>query len=267
MIKCVVPISGGKDSQACLKLALNKFNKDEVIGLFCDTKFEHPINYQHIDNMREIYGIDIVTVNDGNVYDRILRYGRFPSGAARFCTDELKIRTGKQFYSMLARLQGGGFEVWYGMRSEESSERKKRYSRINSLDLIPPHIVMTSKYPKFLEQLGVMFRLPILDWSFDDVVEYLGDEINPLYKSGFDRVGCFPCLASGDKWKEKAFSFDSVGQQRRIEVIQLGQKIGKNIFTTKGGRLRNQDADPLNNLDTEYNTNQEDDAPCFICNI
>ena len=34
-IKCVVPISGGKDSQACLKLAVDKFDKDCVLGMFC----------------------------------------------------------------------------------------------------------------------------------------------------------------------------------------------------------------------------------------
>ena len=41
IIKCVVPISGGKDSQCCVKLALQKFDKSEILGVFCDTKFEH----------------------------------------------------------------------------------------------------------------------------------------------------------------------------------------------------------------------------------
>ena len=31
IIKCVVPISGGKDSQCCVKLALQKFDKSEII--------------------------------------------------------------------------------------------------------------------------------------------------------------------------------------------------------------------------------------------
>ena len=30
-IKCVVPISGGKDSQSCLKLALQTYKPDEVL--------------------------------------------------------------------------------------------------------------------------------------------------------------------------------------------------------------------------------------------
>ncbi len=51
IIKCVVPISGGKDSQCCLKLALQKFDTSEIIGVFCDTKkppeggYLHPISF------------------------------------------------------------------------------------------------------------------------------------------------------------------------------------------------------------------------------
>ena len=42
---------------------------------------------------------------------------------------------------------------------------------------------------------------------------------------------------------------------------------GKNIFTTKGGRLRNPDADPSNELEVEYNPNNDEVSPCFHCNI
>jgi 3'-phosphoadenosine 5'-phosphosulfate sulfotransferase (PAPS reductase)/FAD synthetase len=41
--------------------------------------------------------------------------------------------------------------------------------------------------------------MPILDWTNKQVFDYLDGEHNPLYNAGFDRVGCFPCLASGDK--------------------------------------------------------------------
>lgn len=53
MIKCVVPISGGKDSQTCLALAVKHFGADKVVGLFCDTQFEHPLTYQHVQNMKK----------------------------------------------------------------------------------------------------------------------------------------------------------------------------------------------------------------------
>jgi 3'-phosphoadenosine 5'-phosphosulfate sulfotransferase (PAPS reductase)/FAD synthetase len=48
-IKVLVPISGGKDSQAALKLALQTHQPSEVRGLFCDTRFEHPMTYAHVD--------------------------------------------------------------------------------------------------------------------------------------------------------------------------------------------------------------------------
>lgn len=101
--------------------------------------------------------------------------------------------------------------------------------------------------------------------------EALGDEVNPLYAKGFDRVGCFPCLAGGDKFKEKAFALDGVGKERRIQVIEIGEVIGKNVFTTKGGRKRNPDA-VIGNPDGVSDMQQgqlftDDVAPCHICNI
>lgn len=266
-IKCVVPISGGKDSQSCLKLALEHFSKNEILGLFCDTQYEHPYTYDHVEKMKEMYDVQIVHVNDGGVYKRIKQYGRFPSDIARFCTDQLKIRTAKMFYNYLSKAQECGFEVWYGMRLGESHQRSERYKDKDEHSLYAPDTIMVNKYPKYLAKQGVMFRLPILKWEEEDVFEYLNGEENKLYKEGFERVGCFPCLAAGDKYKEKAFAFDEVGKQRRIEVIQLGKEIGKNIFTTKGGRMRNPDADPENALDVDYNPNNDELAPCFHCNI
>ncbi len=97
--------------------------------MFCDTKFEHPLTYAHVDKISEMYGIKIVKLNNGDVPTLVRKYGRFPSDAARFCTDELKIKVGKAFYKKLAQEQGQGFEVWYGMRKAESSlAREKRYA-------------------------------------------------------------------------------------------------------------------------------------------
>lgn len=266
-IKCVVPISGGKDSQACLKIAVQKFKPDEILGLFCDTEFEHPLTYKHIDKIKQIYGIQIAKVNNGNVYDRIRKYGRFPTDQARFCTDELKIQIGKQFYSMLARLQGSGFEIWYGMRSGESSQREKRYKGIDDEKLYTPQEALGLKYPKYLStKLGISVRLPVKSWTDEDVFKFLDGEENPLYAKGFDRVGCFPCLASGDSSKERAFSLDNIGKERRIDVLNIGREIGKNIFTSKGGRFRNPDATFQPDEKTHADL-FDDAAPCFHCNI
>jgi 3'-phosphoadenosine 5'-phosphosulfate sulfotransferase (PAPS reductase)/FAD synthetase len=237
-VKILVPISGGKDSQACLELALAHTERQDVRGLFCDTQFEHPLTYQHIEWMRGHYGIEIDRVTGGSVLEKSVKYGRFPGGGARHCTDELKIRETRIYCKALAEAQGG-FEVWYGMRSMESSERAKRYDGKITEDLYEPHEVMPSKYPKYLGKMGVRFRLPILDWSEAQVLAQLDGRQNPLYAAGFPRVGCFPCLASGDKFKELAFQFDDFGRKQYADVQTIEIQIGKSVWTSKGGKARN----------------------------
>lgn len=237
-IRVVVPISGGKDSQACLRLATEHYPLHEIRGLFCDTNFEHPKTYAHVEKLRTLYGpIQIDTVCGGNVLGEVMRYKRFPGNGARHCTEWLKIRESRIYYNALSKLQGG-FEVWYGMRSDESNERKTRYAGKVQDELYPPHEVM-KKYPKYLAKQGVVFRLPVLDWGTQDVYDYVGREnLNPLYDD-FDRVGCFPCLAAGDAHKEKAFSYDDHGKTVFVIVQEVSKAIGKNVFTSKGGQARN----------------------------
>lgn len=78
-------------------------------------------------------------------------------------------------------------------------------------------------------------------------MEFLNGEENPLYrvldetgKQKFDRVGCFPCAASGDKAKEMAFQHDEFGRQQHRKVIKISNEIGKSIWTSKGGKSRNE---------------------------
>lgn len=245
MIRCVVPVSGGRDSQACLKMAVEHFDRSEILGLFCDTQYEHPITYAHIAWMSEYFGVKIETVCDGDVLSKCRKYGRFPGGTARHCTDELKIRPTKYFCKALAERQGEGFEVWYGMRQQESRERAARYDGKLPDHLYAPHEVMPSKYPQYLAKLGVMFRLCVVDWSTEEINDYCGwENLNPLYHAGFPRVGCFPCQAGGDKWKKKAFEFDDFGRFQLIRTRQVAQEIGKPIYRTKSHAHLNDEAGP-----------------------
>jgi len=242
MIKVVVPTSGGKDSQVTLKLALEKYPKEEVLSLFTDTKFEHPLTYSHLDRIEEMYGIKITRISAGSVEEKILKHKRFPWPRGRFCTEELKLWPSKYFYRDLAKEQGAGFEVWIGVRRQESVDRSIRYAGIVGEELLLPSSYMR-KFPKYLDKAGIRFRLPIVEWSFGDVMAYLNGEENPLYSQGFDRVGCFPCLASGDKWKEKAFFHDETGRKHYQLVQILGAQIQDNIWTTKGGKAKHEGQD------------------------
>lgn len=242
--KVVIPISGGKDSQACLRLALESNSRHEVLGLFCDTKFEHPFTYKHVEWMSEYYGVKIETINAGSVEEQVLKYKRFPSTKVRFCTMNLKIQPSIIFYKKLAVKQLTGFEVWYGMRTGESKVRNKKYNNIVDTELHLPHEIFV-RFPKYLSYLGIKIRLPIVDWQDDQVFEYLADEENPLYSHGFSRVGCFPCLAAGDKYKISAFEFDHFGYSQKCKVTQLEREINESVFTRKvGDKYQNNDQGP-----------------------
>jgi 3'-phosphoadenosine 5'-phosphosulfate sulfotransferase (PAPS reductase)/FAD synthetase len=246
--KIIVPVSGGKDSQACLKLAIEQHGSDNVLGLFCDTQWEHPLTYTHVDNLSKLYKVEIKRITGGSVPEKVMKYKRFPVLGIRFCTDELKIRETKMFLDTYSK-EHGACDVWYGMRSDESHARRERYKEIIDNDRYMPHEVL-KKYPKYLGKQGVRFVLPILSWTTAEVFDYLAGEENPLYKMGFDRVGCFPCLAAGDKQKEKTFEFDDFGKEQRNKVIWLEQQTGKNVFTTK-----------------KYQAKYQEGAGCSICSI
>lgn len=242
-MKVLVPISGGKDSQASLKLALQTYAAADVRGLFCDTGFEHPLTYAHIETMRQLYGVRIDTVCGGDVLEKSVKHGRFPGGGARHCTDELKIRETRIYCKTHAAELQHGFEVWYGMRSDESAQRTARYAGKVCDELYAPHDVLPKKYPKYLAKMGVMFRLCILHWTEAEVKAFVTPaDLNPLYAAGFSRVGCFPCLAAGDIYKEKAFQFDDFGRQQYQKVIAISAVIGKSVWTSKGGKERNETA-------------------------
>jgi 3'-phosphoadenosine 5'-phosphosulfate sulfotransferase (PAPS reductase)/FAD synthetase len=234
-VKCIVPVSGGKDSQACFKMAVEEFGADNVMGLFCDTNFEHPLTYNHIHDLKTMYGdVLIHTISGGNVLDKSRKYSRFPGGGARHCTDELKIRETRIFLKEYSE-EHGEVQVWYGMRTDESSERSKRYAYKDPDELYLPHEVL-KKYPKYLGKNGVRYRLPIVDWYTSEVMGFLDGKHNPLYDHGFARVGCFPCLAGGDKSKIKAFEFDEFGAQQLIDIKVVEAEIGKSVFTAKIGQ-------------------------------
>ena len=204
-----------------------------------------------------MYGVKVQTINAGSVEEKCTKHKRFPGGGARHCTDELKIIPSKKFYKALAEKQGG-FVVYYGMRSDESAERAKRYNLKLADEIYEPHEVI-GNYPKYLGKLGVRFKMPLLEHTTAQVFKILNGEHNPLYDAGFDRVGCFPCLAGGDKWKEKAFAHDDFGKEQRIKVSIIEDNIGKSVFTSKGALQRN-NKDQMRLFD-------DSSSGCRVCDI
>jgi len=93
-MKILVPFSGGKDSQATLLWAAEKHGKDRITAVFCDTKWENPITYEHIKYVVDKIGcpyVSLVSKKFDGMVDLATKKKRFPSTKAKFCTTELKV--------------------------------------------------------------------------------------------------------------------------------------------------------------------------------
>lgn len=66
-MKIIVSFSGGKDSQACLIQATNKYGADKIEAVFCDTGLEHPETYQHISDVCRQLDVKLNIIRNENV--------------------------------------------------------------------------------------------------------------------------------------------------------------------------------------------------------
>lgn len=92
MARLIVTFSGGKDSLASLLYTLENISKKVEI-VFCDTIWESPLTYDHIDYVSKKLNMPIKVLKSkkyNGMVDLAIKKKRFPSTKARFCTEELK---------------------------------------------------------------------------------------------------------------------------------------------------------------------------------
>jgi 3'-phosphoadenosine 5'-phosphosulfate sulfotransferase (PAPS reductase)/FAD synthetase len=123
-MRIIVPFSGGKDSQATLIYACEKYGVEKVTAVFCDTKWEHEITYKHIDYVVEKLGvtyINLVSKKYNGMVDLAVKRKRFPATKSKFCTTELKV------IPMIDYIldQKEHLLILQGIRADESESRSK----------------------------------------------------------------------------------------------------------------------------------------------
>lgn len=92
-MKILVSFSGGKDSQACLIKAAQQYGVNRIEAVFCDTGWEHPLTYKHIEDVCKQMGVKLTILKSKFNFVELAKYKkRFPSTNARFCTEELKVK-------------------------------------------------------------------------------------------------------------------------------------------------------------------------------
>ena len=251
----LVPMSGGKDSTASLILALNNNPKENIVAVFNDTGWEHPLTYSYLEYLKERLGIEIYKTRGGKRKDGkkaetlpelIKAQGRFPFGLGRFCTTHLKQYALRDYYKNNIYDGKTIYEFWFGMRTQESNQRAKKYEGLTGMDVYEMEDIFPRRYNKKLKAT-IKVRLPIVDWSVDDVFNYLKDngvKRNPLYDEGTnDRVGCYPCMLAGKKVQQRMLN-TKVGQERLKIIQQLEKDTG-----------------------TKYEMFDTDQGSCELCNI
>jgi 3'-phosphoadenosine 5'-phosphosulfate sulfotransferase (PAPS reductase)/FAD synthetase len=214
-LTCVVSVSGGKDSTA-VALALREAGVPFRM-VFADTGWEAPETYAHMDYLRAKLGtIDVVGVPGGMV-ERIRHRAGFPARMQRWCTHELKIEPLRAYHDALEQRESVETCCVMGVRADESPARAQ---------LVPFY-----DEPSGERSWGGWVWRPILHWSIADVLAIHhrhGIQVNPLYRLGHGRVGCWPCIFANKEQvrllAEHAPERVALIRELEFEVIQIRAK-------------------------------------------
>lgn len=236
--KHIVGFSGGIDSQACARWVLNRFPPEDVILTNSDaggwedpltTEFVswysahvHPVTITNaiVGDMWETPGFAEtkgLCSTDPLTFEEMCRInGMSPSPKAQFCTSNLKLQPQRRWLRETFRV-GGQFDGWdyrryVGVRRDESAGRQD--TAVESWD----------------EWFDCPLIAPICDWTKQmcfDYVKAAGEQINPLYALGFNRVGCAPCINSG---KDDILNWNARRPEMIDKVRSMEDRLGKTFF-------------------------------------
>ncbi len=172
-----VAFSGGKDSLATLLLVKKVI--DDVPLMFIDTGLEFPETVEHVKEIAEGYGLELLTERAGDGFWRGTEYFGPPGRDYRWCCKICKLGPTTRLISRHFR---DGCLSFIGQRRYES-EVRARSERVWRNPWVP-------------SQVGAS---PIQNWSALHVWLYLmreGVMTNSLYGRGLERIGCWACPAS-----------------------------------------------------------------------
>ncbi|WP_144659288.1 phosphoadenylyl-sulfate reductase [Paenarthrobacter nicotinovorans] len=141
--------------------------------LFLETGYHfketHDTRNEVAANLR-VNVVDVLPENTVEQQDRLLGKDLFARDAAQCCA----LRKVQPLRRSLA-----GYEVWFtGVRRDEAPTRTNT-----------PVVTWD-------ESFGLVKVNPMVDWSFDQLLEYSEDNIlpvNPLLSQGYPSIGCQPC--------------------------------------------------------------------------
>ena len=207
----VITISGGKDSSVCLELAKRAGIPFEVMHNHTTADAPETV-YFVMEDMKRLEETGVSCAINYPTYkgkrtsmwDLIPQKLMPPTRFVRYCCDILKEGGGK-----------GRFIVT-GVRWTESVKRANNRGVLEILHRDKEKSIILNNDNDERRRLfetcalkGKRVCNPIIDWSDDDVWDYIRGnriEINPLYREGFKRVGCIGCPMAGTKGRQFEFA-------------------------------------------------------------
>ena len=218
----VVRYSGGKDSDVILQLAKESGVAFRVTHNL--TTADPPDNVYYIrrvfDALRE-EGIDCrINVPRRSLWKIMRETLVIPSRIMRVCCSELKERrmpdapyivTGVRWAESAGRRAKSGIAMVHTASAPPPTSPRYTGSEQSAAaaGLLTTDDASTRRLFEQCQMRGVRVLNPIIDWSDDDVWDYLHSrhiEGNPLYKEGWTRIGCVGCPLAGRRARELAFA-------------------------------------------------------------
>lgn len=239
--KLYVAFSGGKDSICLHKVVELASEKDSIPFLeYAEVHYHvtgidppelvHFIKEQYPHVSRDLY--------KKSMWQLIVENKMPPTRVVRYCCSELKEHGGTNRFTLT------------GVRWAESRARKKRgafedFGKKPNIKILfndndddrrqMEHCLPKQKY----------ICNPIIDWSDDEVWEFIRKENIPycsLYDEGFKRLGCIGCPLAGGKQQKKEFNrwpkfyqayiraFNRMIEERKKSGREVGWQTGEEVM-------------------------------------
>lgn len=180
----IIQFSGGRDSMALLGLV--REITDEFICFYMATGLEFKGVIQFVKETCEKLGVKLLISNPGmhkgNIFKRVEQFHTFPLIQTTWCCRDLKLRP--QVKMMRKTFGKGVFYKLEGIRLSESTRRKYLYKEYTGNPIRPDR-----------EQKGSFEVFPIINWTGEDVLNYLEMAGLPTssHYNEYGVVGCSWC--------------------------------------------------------------------------
>ncbi len=172
-------ISGGKDSTVSAAIAA-EVGVEEAYTV--DTGVEHPESLETVEKLASTLSVELHRAEAGDAFERGFEKFGPPARDYRWCTKVLKLAPLSRLFNSL--LGGGRALMIVGQRGAESP------SRAAAGRLADSGTIGRGRH---------LVAAPIQEWSSLEVFLYIALRrlpLNPLYRLGFERIGCYMCPAS-----------------------------------------------------------------------